>query len=188
LDSVQKFLNDALYHRHVENAFSQAAAPLVLRLLCSSCTSMDRQAMIACLSQAHSHLSNTIEDVPPSQINSAMSVKKAVVLLHASMHDQCVAVSVRSWRENTHVVQEQCGRHARGSSRAARRHQQQQQSPQQAIANTLCRLRHDCVRLTACRFAMVNTMTLVRQRVVESATGATLPHFFPVASVVVYRF
>jgi predicted NAD/FAD-binding protein len=136
LDSVQKFLNDALYHRHVENAFLQAAAPLVLRLLCSSCTSMDRQAMIACLSQAHSHLSNAIEDVPPSQINSAMSIKKAVVLLHASMHDKCVAVSVRSWRENTHVVQEQCGRHARGSSRAARWHQQQQQPPQQAIANT----------------------------------------------------
>jgi hypothetical protein len=51
---------------------------------------MDRPAMIAALSRAHAQLSNTIEDVPPSQINSAMSVKKAVVLLHASMHDKCV--------------------------------------------------------------------------------------------------
>ncbi len=35
---------------------------------------------------------------------------------------------------------------------------------------------------------MVNTMTLVRQRVVEAATGATLTPFFPAAPVVVYRF
>jgi hypothetical protein len=48
--------------------------------------------MIAALSQAHGELSSTVFDLPPAQINTAMSLKKAVVLLHASMHDRCVNV------------------------------------------------------------------------------------------------
>ena len=33
-------------------------------------------------------------DIAPSHINSDISVKKAVVLLHASMHDKCVTRDV----------------------------------------------------------------------------------------------
>jgi hypothetical protein len=57
-----------------------------------SCSSLDQHAMAAALTDAHAQLSSTIYDLAPSQINSKMSVKKAVVLLHASMHDRCVLV------------------------------------------------------------------------------------------------
>lgn len=53
-----------------------------------SCSSLDRHAMITALTDAHAQLSSAVCDLEPAQINSTMSVKKAVVLLHASMHDR----------------------------------------------------------------------------------------------------
>jgi hypothetical protein len=44
--------------------------------------------LIAALSEAQAQLSVAISEIPPAQINTTMSVKKAVVLLHASMHDK----------------------------------------------------------------------------------------------------
>jgi hypothetical protein len=46
--------------------------------------------MIAALAEAHEQLAATLSELAPGQINTAMAVKKAVVLLHASMHDKCV--------------------------------------------------------------------------------------------------
>jgi hypothetical protein len=44
--------------------------------------------LIAVLAEAHEQLGNAVAELSPGQINTAMAVKKAVVLLHASMHDK----------------------------------------------------------------------------------------------------
>ena len=139
-----------------------------------SCSSFDRPSMISALSEAHTQLSNAVAELSPGQINTAMSVKKAVVLLHASMHDKYYyaphendAASLKRFfpRNNAATSRAAAAVPAVGSSSSCN-HLSRRDTP------IFLLFLRDLFRF---RFAMVNTMTLVRPRVVESEAGQSLP-------------